>query len=156
MPSKNMTGSPTQRSVMNNMVTLPQNMDDLIYFTKRAVGTGHVMAWVYRGECPKCHKGQMGKPRDPKTGKPKIRATTYECMDCGHSIPKQAYEDTLQCEAKYTCPHCKKSGEISVPFKRKKMQVFDEETQKKVSVDTIRFACGFCTKPIDITKKMKK
>ena len=139
------------------MITEPKNMDDLVYFTKRGVGVkGHVMAWVYRGDCPACKKGTMGKPRDPKTGKAKIRATVYQCPECNNEIAKQAYEDSLHCEVKYTCPHCVKAGEASVPFKRKKMQVFDEETQKKVSVDTIRFACGHCGKSIDITKKMKR
>ena len=84
----------------------PESMDELVYFTKRVLGKdGKAMAWVYREDCPECSKAKMGKPIDPKTKKPKTRATFYECPECKHTIPKQEYEDSLQCQIKYTCDH---------------------------------------------------
>jgi len=138
------------------MVTEPKSMDELVYFTRRNIKEGSVMAWVYRGDCPKCKKGKMGKPRDGKTGKVKTRATEYECPACHYTVPKDEYEDTLECEVSYTCPHCGKKGEAAIPFNRKKVRVFDEEKQKKVSVDAIRFTCAHCKESIDIVKKMKQ
>ncbi len=133
----------------------PSSMDELVYFTNRKVGNGNVMAWVYRKECPKCGKALMGKLKDEKTGKPKIRATEYVCPECNYTVGKQEYEDTLTCEIKYTCPKCSYEGEAEVPFIRKKTQVFDEEKQKKVSVDAVVFNCSKCNDKIAITKKMK-
>lgn len=130
-------------------------MDELIYFTNRALGkTGHAKAWVYRGCCPKCKKGTMGKPVG-KDGKVKIRAKEYVCPECGYTMEKQAYEDTLSCEIKYTCPKCNKAGETSVPFKRKKMKIFDEEEQKDVTGEAVRFSCLSCKETLHIVKKMK-
>ena len=94
------------------MVTEPSSMDELVYFTNRKVGDGNVMAWVYRNECPKCGKAKMGKPKDEKTGKPKIRAKEYVCPECSNTVEKEEYEETLMCEIKYTCPKCKHQGEI--------------------------------------------
>ena len=54
------------------MLTEPVSMDDLVYFTSRAVGKkGHAKAWVYKGLCPKCKKSRLGKPVD-KNGKVKL------------------------------------------------------------------------------------
>ena len=133
----------------------PTSMDELVYFTNRNVGEGNVIAWVYRKECPKCGKALMGKPKDEKTGKPKIRANEYVCPECNYTVDKEEYEDTLSCEIKYTCPKCKYKGEIEVPFKRKKMKIFDPEKQKKIAVDAIIFECQKCKEKIVITKKMK-
>lgn len=138
------------------MVTEPTSMEDLVYMTRRALGDGLLMAWVYRGDCPKCKKGKMGKPKDPKTGKPKIRAKEYVCPECNHTVEKVEYEETLTCEVKYKCPHCKKDGEAAVPFKRKNVSVMDEEKGKKVSVKAVKFACQHCDGQILIVKKMKK
>ncbi|MBN1385409.1 hypothetical protein JW968_00350 [Candidatus Woesearchaeota archaeon] len=137
------------------MVTEPESMDELVYYTNRKVGNGKITAWTYRGECPKCKKGLMGKPKDPKTGKPKVRATEYECPECGYTAEKEEYEDTLECEAKYTCPKCRKEGEGAVPFKRKKVMLFDEEKQKKTTVDAVVFLCSKCGEKIPVTKKLK-
>ena len=134
----------------------PESMDQLIYLTNRTLGEGKIMAWVCRQDCPKCRKAKMGKPLDPKTKKPKIRAKDYECPACGHSEEKEAYEDTLTCDILYTCPFCKKAGEASVPFQRRKVQRLNEESGKKEAVDVVRFTCGSCGKPLDITKKMKQ
>lgn len=127
------------------MVTEPENMEDLVYYTNRAIDEGFIMAWVYRKKCPKCGKALMGKPKDPKTGKVKIRAKEYVCSECGYTVPKKEYEETLEVEIKYTCPYCQHIGETTTPFKRKKFK----------GVDAIVFNCGNCGEKIPITKKMK-
>lgn len=121
-------------------------MEELIYFTQRSIGKGNVKAWAYKGMCPKCKKGKMSKPVDPKTGKVKIRAKEYVCPECNYTVEKKAYEESLECEIKYTCPECGHSGETAVPFKRKKFQ----------GVDAIVFLCDKCKAKIPITKKMKE
>lgn len=134
---------------------MPKSMDECVYFTRRNINSGKVVAWVKRQLCPKCKKDYMTKPKDPKTGKYKVRAKEYVCSECGYTVEKGEYEETLTFEAQYTCPHCSKEGEVSIPFKRKKIQVLDEETGKKSAVDAIRFQCEHCGKNIDVTKKMK-
>ncbi len=124
----------------------PQSMDECVYFTRRKIGDGNAVAWVFRGKCPKCKKGIMGKPRDPKTGAVKIRSTKYECPECGHAVEKKAYEETLEVNIEYVCPACKHEGETHVPYKRKKYQ----------GVDAVVFECGQCSAKIPITKKMKE
>jgi ssDNA-binding Zn-finger/Zn-ribbon topoisomerase 1 len=127
------------------MVREPQSMDELVYFTQRAIGKGNVRAWVYKGDCPKCKKAKMGKPTGPD-GKAKIRAKEYVCPECGYTAEKNAYEETLQCEIKYTCPECGNTSEATVPYKRKKFQ----------GMDAVVFQCGKCNAKIPITKKMKE
>ncbi len=128
------------------MVTEPESMDDLVYFTNRALGDGKIRCWVYRQDCPKCGKAKMGKPKDEKTGAAKIRAKEYVCEACGHTAEKQEYEETLEAEAVYTCPECKKDGESAIPFKRKKVE----------GTDALRFVCEHCGAKLDVTKKMKE
>jgi len=130
-------------------------MDECVYFTRRNIDKGNVVAWVFKEKCPKCGKAMMGKPKDEKTGKTKIRAKEYVCPACGHTVEKGAYEDTLTVSIQYTCPHCGNKGEAQESFKRKKVQVFDEEEQKKKSIDAVKFKCNKCEKDILITKKMK-
>jgi hypothetical protein len=133
----------------------PQSMDECVYFTNRADKQGNkIKCWVFRELCPQCKEGLMGKPRDPKTGKPKIRAEEYACQKCQFTMEKEAYEDTLTANIEYVCS-CSNNGEIQASFKRKKVQRVDEESQKKVTVDAIRFQCQKCGKNIDVTKKMK-
>ncbi|MBW2998503.1 hypothetical protein KY321_03100 [Candidatus Woesearchaeota archaeon] len=134
----------------------PESMDELVYFTRRALGKeGKAMAWVYRGDCPECGKGKMGKPVDPKTGKPKTRAKEYVCPECQHTIEKQEYEDSLQCQIKYTCDKCQHEGGVEVPFKRKGTKIYNPEKDKKVAVQAVVFECGGCGEKLYITKKMK-
>jgi len=155
MQSKNMIGCQTMKQVIL-VVKEPTNMDDLVYCTRRNLGNdGFAMAWVHKGKCPKCKKGIMGKPRDPKTGKPKIRAKEYVCPECKFTIEKKEYEESLTCEMTYTCPHCKAKGEASVPFIRKRVQRVDPETGKKKPLDVVRAQCSNCDGNIDITKKLK-
>ena len=130
-------------------------MDECVYLTNRSTGSGKIKAWALRGLCQKCNKGLMGKPKDPKTGKSKIRAKEYVCPECNFSINEQEYEDSLQANILYTCPYCSNSGEIQIPFKRKKVRVFNEEKAKKETKEVLRFQCSKCNQNIDIAKKMK-
>ncbi len=123
----------------------PTNTDDCVYFTRRSVDDGRIMAWVLRNPCPKCGKSLMGKPKD-KSGKVLIRAKEYVCPSCGYKAEKQAYEDTLTANIEYTCHSCNYSGELQIPFRRKKVQ----------GVDTLRFQCQKCRANIDVTKKMRE
>ncbi|MBD3203150.1 hypothetical protein GF327_02570 [Candidatus Woesearchaeota archaeon] len=127
------------------MVKVPESMEDLIYWTNRKVGKGHVKAWVYRGECPECKKGMMGKPTHP-SGKVKVRAKIYVCDNCDYEVDKEEYEDTLDCECIYTCPKCEHKGEATFPYQRK--------TYK--GAKALVFKCSECEQKIPITKKMKK
>ena len=133
----------------------PESATECVYFTRRNIGKGKAIAWVFKENCPKCKKALMGKPKDEKTGKIKIRAKEYVCPECGYTVEKGAYEDTLTVNVQYTCPKCSAEGEIQLPFKRKKIRVFDEEEQKKKSIDAIKFQCEKCGEDILITKKMK-
>src|SRR3989344_8480094 len=102
------------------MVQLPSSVDECIYFTRRSLGKlGKVVAWVPRQLC-KCGQGLMEKPRDPKTHRFKLRASEYLCSVCKFSAPVDSFEDSLTMSAQYICPSCGKSGDVSVPFRRKK------------------------------------
>jgi ssDNA-binding Zn-finger/Zn-ribbon topoisomerase 1 len=123
----------------------PESMDDLIYFTRRSIGNGKVMAWVYKKECPQCHKAKMGKPVGDD-GSVKIRAKEYQCPECGFTEEKKAHEESLVLEAKYTCPHCGKEGEGATEYKRKTFE----------GVPAYVIICQHCGGKIGITKKMKE
>lgn len=131
---------------------MPESVDECVYFTRRS--KPNVVAWVLREKCPKCKKGTMGKPRD-SSGKVKIRAKEYICPDCKFTMEKQAYEDTLTANIQYTCTKCGFSGELQMPFKRKKIKLFDEEEGKEVKADALVFNCPKCECQIAVTKKMK-
>ena len=126
-------------------INFPDSMEKLIYWTNRTIGEGKAACWVYKQDCPKCGKAKMGKPVDGKTGKVKIRAKEYVCPGCGYTVEKSEYEDTLEAEVDYTCPHCKKHGGVRAPFIRKNIK----------GVKTLRVNCESCGGDIDITKKMK-
>ena len=137
------------------MVKLPESMDDLVYFTSRGIGKkGHAKAWVHKAMCPKCKKAKMGKPVG-KDGSVKIRAKEYVCPACKYTVEKVAYEESLTCEVIYTCPSCGKAGEAAVPFKRKKVKIFDEEAGKETAGESVRFPCAHCKGNVDVVKKMK-
>ncbi len=133
----------------------PMSMDECVYFTNRTSDKGKVRAWVFREQCPKCHEGLMGKPRDPKTGKPKIRAEEYACPKCNYTAPLEEYEDTLTANVQYTCAKCGNGGEVQIPYRRKKVKIFDEEDQKGRTADALQFQCQHCSEKINITKKLK-
>lgn len=130
----------------------PQSMDECVYHTIRIIGNGKVRVWVFRENCPKCGKILMSKPRDPKTGKLKIRAKEYVCPECGHMEDADAYAENLNANVQYTCPHCQNKGELQVPFKRKKVKTYDETKQKEVYKVALRFQCEKCGKDIDVIK----
>lgn len=126
---------------------MPNSMDECIYFTRRVFeNNGKAIAWVCKKACPKCGKAKMGKPLDPKTKRPKIRADTYECPACGFSEPKQEHEESLMVEVMFTCPYCGMQGEATTPAKRSKFE----------GVPAYVFECCGCHKKIGLTKKMKK
>ncbi|MBI4453695.1 hypothetical protein HY636_03550 [Candidatus Woesearchaeota archaeon] len=124
---------------------VPEDTNDLFYFTRRSIGDGKAMAWVYKPTCPKCSKAKMGKPVDEKTGKVKIRAKEYVCPSCKYTAQKEEFEETCTMEILFTCPHCKKEGEATTLYKLKS---FD-------GIKAYVFECPFCKKKIGITKKMK-
>jgi len=134
----------------------PKSMDECVYFTNRSLNKkGKVKCWVFRETCKQCGESLMGKPRDPKTGKVKIRAKEYKCPKCNFTLPEKEYEASLTANIQYVCPYCSYNGEIQVPFKRKKVKIFDEEDLKGKMIETLRFQCQKCNKNIDITRKMK-
>ena len=116
------------------MVTEPKSMEDLVYMTTRMLDGEMIRVWVYRQDCPKCGKAKMGKPLDEKTGKVKVRAKVYVCPECGYTVEKKAYEDTLEAEFKGKCPLCKSEIEGTVPFKRRNIK----------GVQTLRIKCPNC------------
>ncbi len=73
----------------------PESMSELLYMTIREHDGFKARAWVFKELCPKCKKGLIAKPKDPKTGRPKIRAKEYECSECGDILPKEEYEETI-------------------------------------------------------------
>lgn len=122
---------------------IPSSMDGCLYFTRRTLeNDGKIMAWVEKKDCPKCKKAKMGKPVDD--GQVKIRAPYYVCPACGYQEEKKAHEESCDVKVIYTCPYCKKSGEATTPYKRKKFE----------GVDAFVFECGSCKKKIGISKKM--
>ena len=121
---------------------LPENMDDLLYFTRRKTDVGSVFAWLDKKECPKCKKALMGKPVDK--GKIKIRSTEYVCPECSYTEAKLEHESDRLVSIVYTCGKCNHKGETQVPFKRKTFQ----------GVKAIVFECESCKEIIPITKKM--
>ena len=124
----------------------PENMDELVYFSRRKTPEGRVVAWAFREACPKCKKELMTKPKDSKTGRPKIRAKEYVCGACNYEVPADEYEDTLELCVDYTCGACNHEGKTKVPFKRKTY----------MGVKSFLFECGSCKTKIPITKKMKE
>jgi len=126
------------------MLKQPESMDECLYFTRRTVGAGKVMAWVFRKECPRCHKEEMGKP--VVKGKTKIRATEYICPGCSYTEQKLEHEQSLTMNVAYTCPKCSHIGEVAIPYKRTNW----------MGVPSYVFVCEKCNEKTGITKKMKE
>lgn len=133
----------------------PNSMDECFYFTNRTLdgGKGKAMAWVFKPDCPKCGKAKMGKPVEK--GKVKIRAEIYVCPECGYTEQETPHEESCMLDVIYKCPKCGNEAETSIPAIRKKTKMFDEEKQKKVSVEAFIFDCSKCNEKIYITKKLK-
>lgn len=123
----------------------PESTEECVYYTRRTVDKGQVTCWVFREKCPKCGKAVMGKPKDERTGKVKIRAKEYVCPQCNYTVQKEQHEDTLTANISYTCPHCQNKGETQIPFKRKSFE----------GIKALVFLCDKCKQKIPITKKMK-
>jgi len=123
---------------------MPNSVQECLYFSNRIVGKGKAIAWVYRKDCPKCHKAKMGKP--VVKGKVKIRAPEYTCPACGFTEQKVEHEESLTLEAMYTCPSCGKQGEGTTPYIRKKY----------LGIPSYLIECEHCKAKIPITKKMKE
>ena len=119
---------------------LPNSMNECLYFTNR----GDILAWVYKKECPECHKAKMGKPVEK--GKIKMRAKEYVCPECGYSEEKNEHEESCTVECQYTCPECGKEGEGTTPYKRKTFQ----------GVKAFVVECEHCQAKIPLTKKLKE
>ncbi len=133
-------------------LTLPNSMDECVYFTNRSLlddagkPVGKIICWVPRMKCPKCKKDLMHKPVDAKTGKYKVRATEYVCPGCNFAEEKKTHEAKLSAHAQYTCVACHKQGEGTVPFARKTYQ----------GVKAILFSCQHCKAALPVTKKLKE
>lgn len=137
------------------MLKKPTSMADCVYYTSRLSDKKEITAWVFRELCPKCKKALMGKPKDPKTGKPKTKATIYICPECNFSIPKEEYEEKLTVNIEYTCPNCGTKAEAQSPFQWKKARILNEETGKKQLLEVIKFLCEKCKKELYFARKMK-
>lgn len=128
------------------MLKEPESVKDVIYFTNRTLeeGKGKIKAWVYKKECPKCKKAKMGKPVEK--GHVKIRAKEYVCPECSFTEEQREHEESLQLEAKYTCPYCGKEGEGTAAYKRKSF----------MGVKAYVVECQHCGEKLPLTKKMKE
>lgn len=128
----------------------PKSMDELFYFTNRTLENGGwIKAWVYRPDSPS-GKGKLGKPVNPKTGKPKPRATYY-VDDDGKEYPCAEIDPTLHMEIKYKSPFTGEEGETTIPYKRKTYLgvpsfVFEDAEGNKIPI----------TKKMKEPKKKKK
>jgi len=129
----------------------PKSMSELAYFTRRKDEFGTVQVWVFREDCTECGKGQMGKPINPKTGKPKSRAKEYQCPECSVTIEKEEYEDSLTANISYSCPEGH-SGEIQIPFERKRLPIKNPKTGKNKYKPGIKFNCETCDFEIKVVK----
>lgn len=128
----------------------PTNVSDCLYFTNRTIGTGKIKAWVFKGICS-CNGKMVAVKPASALAKPK----EYVCESCGKKVSTKEYEEALPINVKYTCPKCGNLSELQVPYKRKKIKIFDEEDQKERTADAVQFECGKCKEKLNITKKLK-
>ena len=129
----------------------PKSMSELIYFTRRKDEFGQVKVYVFREKCTECGKADMGKPINPKTGKVMSRSKEYVCSECGHSVEKEAYEDSLTASIEYTCPEGH-SGEVEIPFERRKISFKNLNTGKSKRKLGVSFNCETCDFEIKVVK----
>jgi predicted RNA-binding Zn-ribbon protein involved in translation (DUF1610 family) len=125
---------------------LPESMDEVLYFTNRKLEDGtRIIAFTRKKECPECQKALMGKPLDPKTKRPKVRSTTYECPECGYQEPKKAHEEEREVEIEYTNPEGTEKKHAKTPYTRKTWK----------GVPAFVFENEFTGEKMGVTKKMK-
>lgn len=86
----------------------------------------------------------MGKP--VVKGEVKIKAQEYVCPGCGYTEPKEEHEAGLKLEVHYTCPECRKEGESTGEYKRKRYK----------GVPSYIVLCQHCQAKIALTRKLKK
>ena len=129
----------------------PKSMSELVYFTRRKDEFGLVKLWVFREDCTKCGKAQMGKPVDPRTKKVKSRSKEYVCPECNYIVEKEEYEDSLNANIQYTCPEGHSHSKV-MPFRRKKITIKDPKTGKSKRKLGIIFNCETCDFEIKVPK----
>jgi|SRR3989344_4544930 len=123
----------------------PDSVEECVYFTNRAIGSGRAMAWVLRKECPKCKKDVLRKP-STKSGKPDKKSPIYVCKICRYEEKNEDVEKSLVLNVEYKCPHCGNEGEATSEYKRKS---FD-------GVPSYVFECQKCRRKVGLTKKLKE
>lgn len=125
---------------------IPQQMDDLLYFSNRRLPSGiRMIAWVEKITCEGCKKALMGKPVDEKTGKVKIRSSIFVCPECGREEKKAVHTKKLTMQVRYTDETGKEWKKAETEYKLRTWQgmkayVFDNE---------------FTGKPMGVTKRLK-
>lgn len=132
----------------------PTSMSECAFFTRRTIGAqGKIAAWVLRSQCPQCKQAMMGKPKDSKTGKVKIRAKEYVCPGCSYTVDEHTHEQALTITIKYTCQHCGQEGSTQQPFHFKKSKIDDPHNPgEKKTAKLIRFQCEHCQQSVDLIK----
>ena len=110
---------------------MPESMDECIYFTRRKFDTnnGKIIAWVYKKNCPECGE-KMGKPLDEKTGRPKIRADTYECPACNEPVCKSCTAVCKECEETF-CKDCLTEEGLCQNCEENRKENSDEEQESE-------------------------
>ena len=124
----------------------PQSMDELMYFSRRTVMDGRVVAWVFKPQCPECGDDRLEKPTNPKTGKKKTRSSKFVCETCGYEEKKKKTEERATVNIHYICPHCEHEGDTTTKYDRRTY------LGKKAFV----FKCDECWQEIPITKRVKR
>ena len=122
----------------------PESMDECVYFTRRSIDNGKIMAWVFKKQCSKCGSGFMVKPPN-KSGNPDKKSPIYVCNKCGHEEDNTTVESDLVVNVEYTCPHCLHEGQTTTEYKRKKIK----------GILSYVFECEKCKEQISISKKLK-
>ena len=72
----------------------PESMEELIYFTNRAIGKGSVKAWVYKQKCPKCGKHMIIVQVEPVYDAENAYVpydTIIECTSCSFKIRAESF-----------------------------------------------------------------
>lgn len=119
------------------MLKEPNSMEECLYFTRRSIGKGKIVAWAYRILCPKCKKANMRKENK--------RDKYYTCPQCEYTEDEKLHESKIKIEVKYVCPFCLFSGETTTEYKRKSFY----------GVQAYIFFCERCKEKLGLTKKMK-
>ena len=123
----------------------PESMDECVYFTRREIGEGKAMAWIFRKKCDKCQEGLMIKPLN-KRGKPDKKSPIYVCNKCNQEEDNESVESSYIVHIEYTCPNCKHEGQTTSEYKRISFK----------GIPSYVFECDNCHEKLGVTKKMKE